>query len=141
MEKSQRITVHIKSQLQGAYVFSMLLHAAETWTLKNKDKRRLLVFERWCYRSILNIDWQEHRTNESIRSKIHRKELITDIIHRKITLFGTHLQNVRQSPSEDSDVWYGSRRPRPRNAMQKVDRRRTGVVRQRRARSHTDRDQ
>jgi len=36
-------------------VFSRLLYAAETWTMRAADSRKLLAFEMRCYRRILNI--------------------------------------------------------------------------------------
>ena len=38
-----------------ACVFSCLLYAAETWTLKVSDTRKLLAFEMRCYRRILKV--------------------------------------------------------------------------------------
>ena len=36
----------------------VLLYAAETWTLKEADKKKLLAFKMKCYRRILKINWR-----------------------------------------------------------------------------------
>ena len=50
-----------KLQLLKTCVFSTLLYASETWTLKKADRKKLLSFETQAYRRILGIRWQEHR--------------------------------------------------------------------------------
>lgn len=83
------IKVDQKIQILTTTVFSVLLYASETWTLKENDKKRLLAFEMKCYRRILKIKWTEKRTNEDIRKMICRKYTIIDIIKkRKLQLFG-----------------------------------------------------
>ena len=47
------------------------------------------AFEMSCYRYILAVKWQDRRTNEGIRSVVHRKETMVDTIRmRKLQLFG-----------------------------------------------------
>ena len=70
-------------------VFSVLLYASETWTLRESDKRKLLAFRMRCYRQILKIKWTDKISNEAIRKMMSRKIIIVDIIKkRKLQLFG-----------------------------------------------------
>lgn len=69
-------------------VFSVLLCASETSTLKEADRRKLLALQMKCYRRILNIDWRDMIRNEDIRRRISKDETIIDIIRkRKLRLF------------------------------------------------------
>jgi len=48
--KRRHVSIQVKLKLWYVYVFSVLLYASETWTLKKPDKVRLLAFEMKCYR-------------------------------------------------------------------------------------------
>ena len=58
-------------------MFSCLLYAAETWTLKEVDRKRLLAFEMKCYRRIMRVSWRDKVTNDSIRRYLSRERTIT----------------------------------------------------------------
>ena len=84
-----KIKVESKIEILITTVFSVLLYASETWTLKESDKKKLLAFEMRCYRQILKIKWTDKISNEAIRKMISRKITIVDIIKkRKLQLFG-----------------------------------------------------
>ena len=86
-DKGIRLTT--KVQLLCACVFAVLLYAAETWTIEKADRKRILAFEMRCYRWILEINWQEHITNEEVKKRMGRKETVMDTIRtRKLGLFG-----------------------------------------------------
>jgi hypothetical protein len=83
------VNVGVKLQLVKACVFSVLLYAADTWTIKKEDHKRLLAFEMRCYRRMLKVKWQDHRSNEDIRQELGQETTIMDIIKaRKLQLFG-----------------------------------------------------
>ena len=87
--KDKGITLQVKIQLLQACVMTVLLYAAETWTLKKQDESKLLAFEMRCYRRLMNIKWQDMRRNEDIRKEIGREVTVVDITkHRKLQLFG-----------------------------------------------------
>ena len=62
----KKLTVQNKLRILTPCVFSVLLYASETWTLKETDKKRLLVFEMKYYRRILRISWKDMIRNEDI---------------------------------------------------------------------------
>ena len=86
---SRKMKRENKLKVLTTCVFSVLLYAAETWTLKEADKKKLLAFEMKCYRRILKINWRDMIRNEDIRRMISKEETIIDIIKkRKLRLFG-----------------------------------------------------
>ena len=86
---SKKLSIDSKLRVLNTCVFSVLLYASETWTLKEVDKKKLLAFEMKCYRRILRISWQDMVRNEDIRKKISRHRTIVDTIKkRKLGLFG-----------------------------------------------------
>ena len=44
------ITKHTKIRLVRTLVFSIFLHRAETWTLRQKERKKIDSFEIWCWR-------------------------------------------------------------------------------------------
>jgi hypothetical protein len=86
---SKKLKLENKLRILTTCVFSVLLYASETWTLKETDRNKLMAFEMKCYRRVLRINWQDMVRNEDIRKKISKKETIIDIIKkRKLRLFG-----------------------------------------------------
>ena len=70
-------------------MFSRLLYAAETSTIKAIDARKLLAFEMRCYRRILKICWKDKVSNKVIREREKRQWTVMDLIkQRKLKLFG-----------------------------------------------------
>ena len=64
--KSHEISLRTKMQVLQTCVFSVLMYAAETWTLRKADLRRLDAFEMCCYRRLLGIRWFHRITNEEV---------------------------------------------------------------------------
>ena len=86
---TKKLTVESKIKLLTTCVFSVLLYASETWTLKEADKQKLLAFEMRCYRRILKIHWTDMVRNIDIRKQLGADETIIDVIKkRKLRLFG-----------------------------------------------------
>jgi hypothetical protein len=87
--RSRDISITTKVDLLVTCVFSRLLYAAETWTLKAVDENRLRAFETRCYRRLLGIHWFDRVTNEAVRTRVGRAETVVDTVRRrKIELFG-----------------------------------------------------
>ena len=85
----KKLTIQNKIRILTTCVFSVLLYASETWTLKETGKKKLLAFEMKCYWRILRISWKDMMKNEDIRKTIAREETIIDTIKkRKLRLFG-----------------------------------------------------
>ena len=87
---SNSITAAVRDVVLGrnACVFEVLLYAAETWTTKKDDQRRLLGI--WGavlqYRWILRV--KDHITNDEVRSQVKREWTVMDIIRkRRLQLF------------------------------------------------------
>jgi len=66
--RSKQISIQTKLHIVRTCVFSTLMYACETWTLRKSDKNRLLAAEMKCYRHILKIRWQQKITNDEVRS-------------------------------------------------------------------------
>ena len=62
---------------------------------KKEDRLRILEFELYCYRRILQLNWTQKITNAEVRERINSKlDMIGTIMKRKLQLFG-HIQRMR----------------------------------------------
>ena len=92
---SQNISLRNKLRILDCCVFSSLLYACETWTLKKQDERRLLACEMRCYRRILKISWTRKVKNDEVRKRVGRTSTLMERIKkRKLGLFG-HICRMR----------------------------------------------
>ena len=76
-----------------ALVISIFLYACESWTLTAKLGKRTQAFEMRCFRSLLNISYMNHVTNEEVRRKIQAAigeydELLTLVKEQTLRWFG-----------------------------------------------------
>ena len=61
--KSRDIILPTKVCLVKAIVFPVVMYGCESWTVKKDERRRIDVFELWCWRSLLRVPWTARRSN------------------------------------------------------------------------------
>ena len=64
--KSRDITLPTKVHLVKAMVFPVVVYGCASWTVKKAERRRIDVFELWCWRRLLRVPWTARRSNQSI---------------------------------------------------------------------------
>ena len=64
--KSRDITLPTKVRLVKAIVFPVVMYGCENWTVKKAERRRIDIFELWCWRRLLRVPWTARRSNLSI---------------------------------------------------------------------------
>ena len=64
--KSRDITLPTKVHLVKAMVFPVVMYGWESWSIKKAERRRIDVFELWCWRRLLRVPWTARRSNQSI---------------------------------------------------------------------------
>ena len=68
--KNRDITLPTKVRLIKAMVFSVVMYACESWTIKKAEHQRIDVFELWSWRRLLRVPWTARRSNQSILKEI-----------------------------------------------------------------------
>src|SRR6218665_2638946 len=87
--RTKNISTGTKMNVLKAMVMNVAMYASETWTLKKKNRERLLSFEMKRYIKILRIRWEQKITNEVLRRRVRcRKNIVQQIMERKLNLFG-----------------------------------------------------
>src|SRR6218665_1531991 len=57
--KSRSIAIETKKRVLQTCVFSILLYGCEAWVVTKEIEKRIMAFERKCYRKILRIGWTQ----------------------------------------------------------------------------------
>lgn len=94
--KSKSISTETKKKILETCIFSSFLYGCETWTITKDLERKILAFERKCYRKILRIGWVEKITNEELYRRIQPKQTMLERVkQRKLQLFG-HICRMKE---------------------------------------------
>ena len=80
----------MKLRVLRAVVYPTASYGCESWTFSKKVCNKITAFESKCYRTILNVHWSEHRTNQSIQQelKVKPEELLRFMKKQKLKYFG-----------------------------------------------------
>ena len=68
--KNRDITLPTKVSLVKAMIFPVVMYGCESWTVKKAERRRIDVFELWCWRRLLRVPWIARRSNQFILKEI-----------------------------------------------------------------------
>ena len=68
--KSRDITLATNVHLLKAMVFPVVMYGCESWMVKKAERRKIDVFEMWCWRRLLRVPWTARRSNQSILKEI-----------------------------------------------------------------------
>ena len=86
---------HIKKQRHyfadrvKAMVFAVITYGCESWTIKKAERRRIDVFELWCWRRLLRVPWTARRYSQSILKEISPEySLEGPMLKLKLQYFG-----------------------------------------------------
>ena len=93
--KSRDITLPTKVRLVKAMVFPVVMYGCESWIVKKAERRRIEVFELWCWRRLLRVPWTARRFNQSILQEISPEYSLEGMMLRpKLQYFGHLMQRT-----------------------------------------------
>ena len=84
-----------KAHIVKAMVFPVVMYGCESWTVKKAERRRIDVFELWCWRRLLRVPWTARRSNQSILKEISPEYSLEVLMLRlKLQYFGHLMQRT-----------------------------------------------
>ena len=83
-----------KISLVKAMVFSVVMYACESWTIKKADCQRIDAFKMWCWRRLLRVPWTERTSNQSILKISPEYSLEGLMLKLKFQYFGHLMQRT-----------------------------------------------
>jgi len=84
----KRLTLVTKLRIYQTLVVSVLLYAADTWTLLSADVRTLDAFHQKCPRRLLGIRWYDRVRNDEVLQRTGLTSLSHIPSSRRISVFG-----------------------------------------------------
>ena len=120
--KSRDITLLTKVHLVKSMVFPAVMYGCESWTVKKAECRRIVVFELFCWRTLLRVPWTSRRSNQSILKDISPGISLEGMMLKlKLQYFGHFLRRVDSLEKTLMLGWIGGRRRRGRQRMRWLD--------------------
>ena len=99
-------------------VFPVVIYGCENWTVKKAERRRIDVFELWCWRRLLRVPWTARRSNQSILKEISPGISLEGMMLKlKLQYFG-HL--MRRVDSLEKTLMLGGSGGRRRRGQQRM---------------------
>ena len=93
--KSRDITLPTNVRLVKAMVFPVVMYGCESWTVKKAERRRIDIFELWCWRRLLRVPWTARRSNQSILKEISPGWTLEGMMLKlKLQYFGHFMRRV-----------------------------------------------
>ena len=76
-------------------VFPVVMYGCENWTVKQAERRRIDVFELWCWRRLLRVPWTARRASQSILKEISPGSSLEGMmLQLKLQYFGHLMRRV-----------------------------------------------
>src|SRR6218665_683392 len=110
---SKELSKETKTRMYEVLVLSAVLYNAETWTMKEKQKQRLRVFEMACLPTIEGITRRDRIRNEEIFNRLNiRIGIIDRIRNKRLRYFGhlNQMKNERYPKIAYNGYVYGARK-------------------------------
>jgi hypothetical protein len=76
----RKMNRELKKRNVKTVIWSVALYAAETWTLRKEEMRRINALEMWLWRRMEKISWTEKRTDEEVLKLIGEKRRMGEVI-------------------------------------------------------------
>ena len=111
-----------KVHLVKAMVFPVVMYGCESWTVKKAERRRIDVFELWCWRILLRVPWTARRSNQPILKEISPECSLEGLMQNlKLQYFGYLMQRADSLEKTLMLGGIGGRRRRGRQRMRWLD--------------------
>ena len=95
--KSRYITLPTKVCLVKAMGFPVVMYGCDSWNIKKAERRRIDIFELWCWRRLLRAPWTARRSNQFILKDISPEYSLEGLMLKlKVQCFG-HLMGRTDS--------------------------------------------
>jgi len=100
----KRLTLDTKLRIYQTLVLSVLLYAADTWTLLSADVRTLDAFHQKCLRQPLGIRWYDRVWNYEVLQRTGLTSLSRLLSRRRISVFG-HVAQLDDVTPANVALW------------------------------------
>ena len=75
-----KMKLELKKRIVKTLIWSTVLYAAETQTMRKVDIQRLESFEMWIWRRLMKISWTEHQSNQEVLDMVDENRSLMNTI-------------------------------------------------------------
>ena len=116
--KSRDNTLPTKICRVKAMVFPVVMYGCESWTTKKAERRRIDIFEQWCWRRLLRVPWTARRSNQSILKEISPEYSLEGLMLKLKLQYFVHL--MRRTDSLEKTLMLKKIEGRRRRGQQRM---------------------
>jgi hypothetical protein len=99
--KHQDVKKATKIKIAETVIFPTVTYGSESWTVRNKERKKNYAFKLRMWRRILRVPWTDRRTNVSVLEDVQPKSPLEETILRlKLRYFG-HVMRAKGSLERD----------------------------------------
>jgi hypothetical protein len=91
---ASKLDLNLRKKLVKCYIWNIAVYGAETRTLRKVDRKYLERYQKWCWRRMKKIIWNDCVTNEKVLERSKRRG-ISYKKHEKWRLTGLVTSCVR----------------------------------------------
>ena len=102
--KARGVMLESKVKLVNVLVFPIFLYGAETWTMRNLERRKIDAYELWCWGRVLRVSWMERKTNIWIIENIKPEWTLRSRVPKAAL---SHFWHVVRAGGMEDDVMLG----------------------------------
>jgi hypothetical protein len=102
--KDRDVKKAIKLKTAETIIFPTVTYGSESWTVRNKETKKIDALELWTWKRILRVPWTEMRTNDSVLEVQPKRPLEATILRLKLRYFG---YAMRAKGSLERDIMLG----------------------------------
>ena len=73
----------LRSRLVKCFVWSVVLYAADTWTLRWNEQNQLEVFEMWVWRRMERVQWTDGIKNAVVLERVGEGRIMLELIRKR----------------------------------------------------------
>jgi len=72
--KPENLPKITKIKIAKTIIFPTVTYGSKSWTVRNKERKKIDAFELWMWRRILRVPWTERRTKSQFWRKCNPKD-------------------------------------------------------------------
>lgn len=81
---TRSLSKQIKKKIVKTVIWPTALYAAETWTLKKEDIKRIEALEMWLWRRMEKVPWTAKKSNKEVLQTVEEeRQLLNTVVTRK----------------------------------------------------------
>ena len=105
--KGRSMSLRVKKTLYQQVIVPMVTYGAESWGLREAERRRLNVFEIKCQRPVVGVTRRYEIRNEEIRRKAGIEETLAEKVDRRVLRWFGHVERRDEWcwPRKVKTVW------------------------------------